>query len=141
MAISYQGPYDQNYEYHCRRCYEQCRPNETLCLRCKGYVAPSSTIDAQLAGAEQRVLELLARKDAMAKFGSDSDYGVDDAILFKRKFATSSKTYTYVAVRTPVGWYITGKDALNGMTFETLVSEHLIYAKEVWACAEWRQIC
>jgi hypothetical protein len=113
---------------------------EWLCKYCaerRSLTTP--TIDAQLDSAERRVMELLAKKDAIAKF--DNDYANDDAILFKRQFKTAGPIYTYVAVRTPVGWYITGKDAHRGMSFQTLVEEHLLYASEVWVCAEWRQIC
>jgi hypothetical protein len=96
-------------------------------------------IDAQIAQAERRVAALLAKQEEMAKF--DADYGDDDAILFKRRFKKAGPSYTYVAVKTPVGWYITGQDASRGMTFAKLVEEHLLLADEVWVCTEWRQMC
>jgi hypothetical protein len=112
---------------------------EWLCKYCaerRSLITP--TIDAQLDSAERRVIELLAKKDAIAKF--DADYGNDDAILFKRQFKTGGKVYTYVAVKTPIGWYITGTNASAPMTFERMVEEYLLPATEVWVCSEWRQI-
>jgi hypothetical protein len=148
MAI-YQGPYDNYSSSCCTGCgrsteYGRVYGFEWLCKYCaerRSLATPATpTIDAQLDSAERRVMELLAKKDAMAQFGSDEDYGNDDAILFKRQFKKAGPTYTYVAVRTGVGWYITGKDAHRGLTFGQLVEEHLLNATEVWVCTEWRQL-
>ena len=74
----------------CTRCGRQIEygaPHygEWLCKHCTpARQSPIPGIDAQLDSAERRVMELLAKKEEMAKF--DLDFEVDDAILFKRSF-------------------------------------------------------
>lgn len=133
---------DLNYDYAtCPHCGRRVGYTQNLCDDCRRQYKPKTpTIEAQLLGAEMRVAELLAKKEAMAKFGSDDVYGEDDAILFKTNFGRKGgRVYTYVAVKTPRGWFITGTNSTS-MSFEALVENHLISADEVWVCKEWGQI-
>jgi hypothetical protein len=137
---TYNYGYDSlNYE-GCPHCGRRVGYTQNLCDDCRRQYAPKTpTIDAQLNSAERRVMELLAKKEAMAKFGSDEDYGLDDAILFKRSFHGGYKTYTYVAVKTKVGWFITGMNP-SRISFEKLVEDYLLHAGEVWSCTEWQEL-
>lgn len=142
MAINYVGNDTYGYGF-CRKCNNQCNyQRDGYCQRC--WDSPISTqtinIDHQIELSERRTAELLAKKELMDQFGSDEDYDVDDAILFKRKFNGSRKVYTYVAVKTPAAWYITGTKCYGGISFNTLVEEYLIKAEEVWNCTEWTQV-
>jgi DNA-directed RNA polymerase subunit RPC12/RpoP len=139
------APYTSDHAccYYCGKRVWSCALGERIiCTQCsqRPLPVPVPGIDKQIEQAESRLAALLAKQEAMEKFGSENDYAEDDAILFKRQFKVAGPTYTYVAVKTPVGWYITGQDASHGMSFEQLVTDHLLPAKEVWVCAEWQQI-
>ena len=147
MAFTYDDRYNTPYSsdhaccYYCgRRVNYYCAGERIVCGQCgqRPLPVPVPDIDKQIEQAESRLAALLAKQEAMEKF--DLDYANDDAILFKRQFKTAGPTYTYAAVKTPVGWYITGQNASHGMTFQELVQKHLMEASEVWVCAEWQQI-
>jgi hypothetical protein len=78
-------------------------------------------------------------------------FEVEDTILFKRTYgsrtALQSKNgaYTFAAVMVAANlWYITGRQASRGMTWDELVTEHLWHAweetGEIWVATEWHKV-
>jgi hypothetical protein len=142
MSYYSYSTFNDDYCYSCGR--RPCQCYERSCYVERSRVAPAPSLERRIELQSQELARLQDRKEKADRFGPKEQYEDDDAILFKRRFHTNSgyykkKVYTYVAVKTPNGWYITGTNS-NSMTFEALVEDHLIEADEVWVCKEWGQI-
>lgn len=139
MAVLNQSEWDRR----CTSCgrtihYGVVQDDRWLCKFCYMPATVKFSLDKLIEASEKRTAELLAKKEALAKFGSEEDFDEDDAILFKRQFNINGPVYTYVAVKTPVGWYITGANA-HRLSFDELAEEYLMHSVEVWHCTEWTQ--
>lgn len=100
--------------------------------------AVRDNIRTQILDAEDNLKTLYRKLKLMEKLGKESDYPVDSVIFFKRRFE-NGKLYTYCAVKTPVGWYITGRGT-SSYTFEELVEAQLCKATEIWYATSWEEI-
>lgn len=122
--------------------YDRCAicGNRFGYCHCTQVVKPTKTvsIDRQLELLEARQVELLALKARAAKFGNDSDYVPDSAILFHRTYERGVK-YTWVAVKVSDDkWYLTGRKT-ESVTFDQLVRDYLLEADQVWYCDVWQE--
>lgn len=74
-----------------------------------------------------RLRELERELESLERFGRDR-FEVGDVIRFKRDFRNykTTKTYTYAALKTPHGWYVTGKSvssmSSNVYTYDELIA-------------------
>jgi hypothetical protein len=105
--------------------------------------APTTTIDrdgaiAQLGGADMpatthtstqalharraRLEAELARIDARLEAYGDDIYEIGSVLVWDKTFVgLPDKVYSYAALRTALGWYVTGRTASTGMTWDALV--------------------
>lgn len=137
MAIQYNGYSGWNDRCpYCGLTYCNCYRNYPK----QQAVTPKITLEEELRLVEKRQAELLATREKAEKYGSDSDYDVDDSILFHRTYSDTRKKYTWVAVKVCANkWFITGRNQ-NSKTFEELVYEYLVPADDVWVCKLWEEI-
>jgi hypothetical protein len=79
-----------------------------------------------LAEAEAELAEIKALEEA---WGTDGDFRVDYVLAWKRNYGTR-KIYSFVALKTNIGWFITGRNSLRQWTYAELVEEHFRHAVE-----------
>lgn len=70
------------------------------------------------------------------------DYIVGDVLMFERRFpGNPGKPYTYIAIKTPNGWYFSGKGAARSYPWEAVLdvitSEQV---DKVYVCTEWTEV-
>lgn len=65
--------------------------------------------------------KIQAAKDNLAKWGDEPEVGT--SVVFQRTFEGLKVNiiYTYAAVRTPIGWFITGRQSSLPMKWEELI--------------------
>lgn len=104
------------------------------------------TVEEIRARADRARLEAdrLERTAAqLEQWGEEDPFVTDDVLVFTRLFRGRMASYTYVALRTDAGWYITGRGSAattNGVSWQTLVGEHLRRADEVWRVTEYEAV-
>lgn len=104
------------------------------------------TVEEIRARADRARLEAdrLERTAAqLEQWGEEDPFVTDDVPVFTRLFRGRMASYTYVALRTDAGWYITGRGSAattNGVSWQTLVGEHLRRADEVWRVTEYEAV-
>lgn len=113
-----------------------------------------ATLQQQLDDLMEARQKFVRRDDlliAMKLVGEN--FEAEDVLLFKRNFRSKGEeyfsgrqpVYTYAAVKVASNlWYITGRNASRGVTWDDLVREHLYYAwietGEVWFASEWQKV-
>ena len=87
---------------------------------------------------QERIAELENELSQLNKIPND-EFEDKTVIAWERKYA-ADVTYTYVALKVHGRWWITGRNASTGMTYENLVTKHLRFAEWIAVASEWEQI-
>lgn len=69
--------------------------------------------------------------------GVDADYDLNTVIFFQMRFGKN--VYSYAALKTQQGWYLTGKDT-QPFSWPRLCTEYLAKASTVSYAPEWKTI-
>lgn len=79
-----------------------------------------NAIVTRIEDYQRRIAQLEVQLDAVERFGDDDDYEVGCVLTFGKQFRPGGLVYSYAALKTPVGWYVTGKNT-TGWGWATLV--------------------
>ena len=92
----------------------------------------------QAQAAVDRALLVAAKEQKRAEqsalLGTDDEYENGAVVAWERTF-DNGVTYNYVARKTGLVWYLSGRD-VNPLSWQTLVERHLQYADAVWLVTE-----
>ena len=68
---------------------------------------------------EERIAQLT---EQVATYGTEDPYEVGSILVWDKTFRPGNRrTYSYAALKTPVGWYVTGRQATVGMGWFELI--------------------
>ena len=83
-----------------------------------------STIHSSVANLHARRARLeaeLARIDTRLDAYGEDTYDVGSILIWDKVFAgDTGRSYSYAALRTPVGWYVTGRNATTALSWDQL---------------------
>lgn len=76
-----------------------------------------------LLDQQRRLEERIAKlTEQIATYGTEDPYDVGSIVVWDKTFnGASRRVYSYAALKTPVGWYVTGRTQTDGMTWFSLV--------------------
>lgn len=70
----------------------------------------------------------------------EDNFEIDATLLFTKRFPrTPDQVYTYTAIKTPRGWYLTGLSQF-AMAWEALWDRFLHDAEEIWEASEFTRL-
>ena len=91
-------------------------------------------IEAQ-AALDRAIVEaakVAMRAERVAALGTADEYEDGVIVAWERTFdANGGTTYNYVARKTGLVWYLSGRDQ-NPLSWESLIERHLQFADAVW---------
>jgi len=75
---------------------------------------------AQLEAQKERLeANIKAEKKRIKEFGPEPDVG--EVVKFQKRFNNSGPWYLYAAIRTSVGWFVTGSSSRGAMSYASLI--------------------
>lgn len=74
----------------------------------------------------------IAKLEAIRLQYGDDEFEVGSVLVFDKTFRTGNRrTYSYAALKTPVGWYLTGRIGNRPLPWAELVDEIILDAAEL----------
>ena len=74
----------------------------------------------------------------------EPDLDGDTVVWFQAQFPYSQKVYTYVALKTPIGWFTTGqKDVHKFRTWDDMLDwfdENNVSVTSFWVVSQWTEL-
>jgi len=97
---------------------------------------PSNQV--RIANLRRRIEALEAR---VAQYGVD-EYEVGNVLVYDKQFNGGDKTYTYAVLKTPTGWYLTGRSGHVSMGWDELIDyvlDNAAFAPVLYVVTELEQ--
>jgi len=97
---------------------------------------PSNQV--RIANLQRRIDALEAR---VAQYGVD-EFEVGNVLVFDKQFNGGDKTYTYAVLKTPTGWYLTGRAGHVSMSWDELIDyvlDNAAFAPVLYVVTELEQ--
>jgi hypothetical protein len=99
-------------------------------------------IDRKLDIIDTRIEKLEREREYLLSLPED-DFDDDAVLFFKKRFASGTTDYTYVAVKAVGSWYLSGAQRGNQPMRWEEVLEFCKYDQEdteLWYATEWEQV-
>lgn len=80
----------------------------------------------------ERLDAQIAQVEAVRLTYGDDEFEVGSILAFDKTFRTGNRrTYSYVALKTPIGWYLTGRIGNRPLPWPELIDEIVLDAAEL----------
>jgi hypothetical protein len=90
---------------------------ETLVMPSQPILGSLDHLKQQQARLDARIAEIEAR---LNQYGEDV-YSPGAVLAWDKQFASGGTTYSYAALKTPIGWFITGRDSSTALSWSGLI--------------------